>query len=152
MSFAATGLPTGAAVTFSPSSTAANGGAQTVTLTVQASAQAKLDSTISHRGGLIAFALLFLPLAGTRRTRRVAQTLGHRTSLALLLLSLGAVAGLSNITLQVSKKGRNIDAQQVGPRLPPSDAANCLRTQMPNAIINVRNNLQAGAGTVFHSR
>jgi hypothetical protein len=30
--------------------------------------------------------------------------------------------------------------------------ANCLRTQMPNATINVQNNVQAGAGIVFHSR
>ncbi|MEO6910543.1 MAG: SMP-30/gluconolactonase/LRE family protein [Edaphobacter sp.] len=99
VTFAATGLPTGATATFSPSSLAANAGPQTVTMTVQTSAVAELAQPISHpshHGGLIAFALLFLPLAGTRRMRRVAQKLGGRASLALLLLlSFGAVAGLT---------------------------------------------------------
>jgi hypothetical protein len=98
VSFTATGLPTGATATFSPASIAANGGAQTVILTVKTStsAQAKLDMPVSHRGGLIAFALLFLPLAGTRRMRRVARKLGRGTGVALLLLlSLGTVVGLS---------------------------------------------------------
>jgi hypothetical protein len=36
-----------------------------VTLTLKTSAQAELSQPISHHGGLIAFALLFLPLAGT---------------------------------------------------------------------------------------
>ncbi len=99
VTFAATGLPVGATASFSPSTIAANGGAQTVTLTIQTSAVAGLSqpvSPLSHRGGLIAFALLFLPLAGTRRMRRVARKLSGRASLALLLLlSFGAVAGLS---------------------------------------------------------
>ncbi|MEO9073284.1 MAG: NHL repeat-containing protein [Edaphobacter sp.] len=96
VTFAATGLPGGAMATFSPSSLATNSGAQTVTLTVQTLDVAGLSQPISPRGGLIAFALLFLPLAGTRRMRRIALKLGGRTSLALLLLlSLGAVAGLS---------------------------------------------------------
>ncbi len=57
---------------------------------------AKLDLPVFPRGGLIAFALLFLPLAGTRRMRHAARKLGRGTSVALLLLlSLGAVAGLS---------------------------------------------------------
>jgi hypothetical protein len=96
VSFTATGLPAGATATFSPASIAANGGAQTVTLTVKTSAQAKVDMPVSHRGSLIVFALLFLPLAGTRRMRRVARKLGRGMGVALLLLlSLGAVAGLS---------------------------------------------------------
>ncbi len=95
VNFTATGLPTGATATFSPSSIAANGGAQTVTLAVKTSSVAKLDLPVSPRGGLITLALLFLPLAGTRRMRRVAQALARKTNLALLLLSLGAVAGLS---------------------------------------------------------
>ena len=96
VTFAASGLPAGATVSFSPSTLAANSGAQTMTMTVQTSATLALNQPISHRGGLIAFALLFLPLAGTRRMRRVARKLGGRAGLALLLLlSLGAVAGLS---------------------------------------------------------
>ncbi|MEO6817134.1 MAG: hypothetical protein ABI177_10565 [Edaphobacter sp.] len=96
VTFAATGLPTGATATFSPSTIAANGGAQTVTLTIQTSAVASLIQPLSHPGGYIAFAFLFLPLFGTRRMRRVAQKLGRGTSIALLLLlSFGAVAGLS---------------------------------------------------------
>jgi hypothetical protein len=96
VSFTATNLPAGATAAFSPSSIAVNGGAQTVTMTVQTAALAMLNRQPSSRGGLIAFALLLLPLAGTRRMRRVAQRLGRRTGLALLLLlSLGAVAGLS---------------------------------------------------------
>lgn len=96
VTFAATGLPTGATATFSPSTIAANGGAQTVTLTIQTSAVASLIQPLSHPGGYIAFAFLFLPLFGARRMRRVAQKLGRGTSVALLLLlSFGAVAGLS---------------------------------------------------------
>lgn len=96
VTFTATGLLTGATATFSPSSIAANAGAQTVTLTVKTSALAELSQPVSHRSGLIVFALLFLPLAGTRRMRRVAQKLGGRMSLALLLLiSLSAIAGLT---------------------------------------------------------
>jgi hypothetical protein len=96
VSFTATGLPAGATATFSPASIAANGGAQTVTLTVKTTTQAKLDMPVSPRGGMVVFALLFLPLAGTRRMRRVTRKLGRGTGVALLLLlSLGAVAGLS---------------------------------------------------------
>jgi DNA-binding beta-propeller fold protein YncE len=104
VSFTATGLPAGATATFSPATIAANGGTQTVTLTVQTSAQATLDMPASHRGGLIVFALLFLPLVGTRRMRRVARRLGRGTGVALLLLlSLGAVAGLSGCGGQSSQ-------------------------------------------------
>ena len=67
-----------------------------MTLTVKTTTQAKLDLPVSYGGSSIAFALLFLPLAGTRRMRRVARKLGRGTGVALLLLlSLGAVAGLS---------------------------------------------------------
>ncbi len=97
VNFTATGLPLGATAIFSPASIAADGGAQTVTLTVQtATGVPQAIAPQSRRNGLIAFALFFLPLAGTRRMRRAAQRLGRRTCLALfLLLSLGAVAGLT---------------------------------------------------------
>jgi len=86
----------GATATFAPASIAANGGAQTVTLPVKTATSAKLEKPAFYGGGSIAFALLLLPLAGIRRMRRVAQKLSRGTDLALLLLlSLGAVAGLS---------------------------------------------------------
>ncbi|MEO6909861.1 MAG: hypothetical protein ABI158_02925, partial [Edaphobacter sp.] len=83
-------------ISFSPPTLAANSGAQTVTMTVTRPLFAKLDMPASHRSGYIAFAILFLPLFGTRRLRRVARKLGRGTSIALLLLiTLSAAVGLN---------------------------------------------------------
>jgi sugar lactone lactonase YvrE len=96
VTFTVTGLPPGATGSFSPASLPANSGAQTVTLTVQLPAVAKLNLPTPRHSGYAAFALLFLPLFGTRRMRRTARKLGRGTSIALfLLITLGAMVGLS---------------------------------------------------------
>ncbi|MGB6828034.1 MAG: Ig-like domain repeat protein, partial [Terracidiphilus sp.] len=73
MSFAISGLPSGVTATFSPDSIPANGGPQTVKLTIS---DAALASAASPPTGLpkhimpIALGLLLLPLAGAGRMRR----------------------------------------------------------------------------------
>lgn len=87
VSFTVTGLPPGATATFSPSTIAANGGTQTVTLTIlTASALAHLEQHKWLSGSL---ALLFLPLFCLRRRRRTMTRL-----LAILLFVFGSVATL----------------------------------------------------------
>ncbi len=99
VSFTATGLPSGAAATFSPSTIPANGGPQTVTLIVNTGAgSAALVRPATLGRGLIpvALAFLFLPLAGTRRMRRHGRKLGRLACLLLLVLAgLGATTALT---------------------------------------------------------
>ncbi|MGA7521091.1 MAG: MBG domain-containing protein [Acidobacteriaceae bacterium] len=99
VNFAATGLPSGAVATFSPSSIAADGGAQTVTMSVStASANAALVHPSTAGRGLIpaALAFLLLPLAGTKRMRREGRRFGRLACLLLLVLGgLGATAVLT---------------------------------------------------------
>ncbi|HEX3660851.1 MAG TPA: Ig-like domain repeat protein [Acidobacteriaceae bacterium] len=99
VSFTATGLPTGAVATFSPSTIPANGGAQTVNMTVStAPASAALVHPSTAGRGLIpiALAFLFLPLAGTKRMRREGRRFGRLACLLLLVLAgLGATAALT---------------------------------------------------------
>jgi len=107
VSFAATGLPADATAAFSPSSIAANGGAQTVTVTI---ATAELAALL-HRAPPAApgrrftpLALAFLMLLGAGRLRRRGRMLrGMLCVLALFGAGL-AVAGLSGcsaVLLQV---------------------------------------------------
>ena len=73
MNFAISGLPSGITATFSPDSIPANGGSQSVTLTIS---DAALSSAASPPTGLparlvpIALGLLLLPLAGAGRMRK----------------------------------------------------------------------------------
>jgi hypothetical protein len=87
VSFTASGLPTGASITFSPSTIAANGGQQTVTLTVQTAATAmEVSPSTARKLAPLTLAFLLIPLLGVRRMRRQGSRLSR---LAFLLLLLG---------------------------------------------------------------
>ena len=85
VSFAVSGLPVGATYTITPSTLAANAGAQTITLTIQTAASTAMNRT-PVQGGLTALALaaLLLPLMGAKRLRK--------TGLLVLLL-VACIAG-----------------------------------------------------------
>jgi hypothetical protein len=86
VSFTASGLPSGASITFSPSTIAANDGKKTVTLTVQTPAFAKLVSPSTGRNlAPLTLALLLIPLLGAGRLRRQGRRLSRLASLLLLL-------------------------------------------------------------------
>jgi hypothetical protein len=84
--FAASGLPSGASVTFSPSSIAADGGKQTVTVSVKTAAFANLEfPSIGRKLAPLALALLLIPLLGAGRLRRQGRRLSRLACLLLLL-------------------------------------------------------------------
>ena len=96
VNFAVSGLPAGATGTFSPGNIAANGGTQTVMLTVQ-TAPATAGNTISlvdRKVAPVILGLLLLPLAGARRLRRTGRTMGRMLCLVLLLLGGAIGAGV----------------------------------------------------------
>ena len=94
VNFAASGLPSLATATFSPTSIPSSGGAQTVTVSVQT-----LPPSISMKGqpssvrgmGSLVLALMLLPLAGARRLRRSGQRMSRY--LTILLLAAASMAG-----------------------------------------------------------
>ena len=90
VSFTASGLPPGATATFSPSSIAASGGAQTVTVAIQTST-AIIAKNSSKSLPPITLALLLLPLAGARRFRKSGRRMARMVCM-LLLLGGGALA------------------------------------------------------------
>jgi hypothetical protein len=96
VNFAVSGLPPGATATFSPASILANGGPQTVTVTIQtATATAKRDASQQPPGRkLEPFALALLLLFGAGSLRRRGRALRNLLSLVLLLLG-GAAATLT---------------------------------------------------------
>ncbi|MEO6922329.1 MAG: Ig-like domain repeat protein, partial [Bryocella sp.] len=96
MTFSITGLPPGATATFTPSTVAANSGAQTVVLSIQtANPFAKNDAPRSPFGpkSLPLFALLLLPLFGGCKLRR--KLAARLVMLALLVGGLAGVAGMT---------------------------------------------------------
>jgi hypothetical protein len=90
ITFAVSGLPTGATATFSPSSVASTSGAQTVALTIQTSAASAMESVPAPPAGRglksIAWATLVLPLFGVARMRRQGSKLLRILFLAWLLV------------------------------------------------------------------
>jgi CSLREA domain-containing protein len=96
VSFTVTGLPPGASVTFSPKSIAANGGPQTITVTIQtAAATAMLHAsapTPSAGSRLTPFALAFLLLFGAGSMRRRGKAL--RRMLCVIALLAGGAASV----------------------------------------------------------
>jgi len=97
VSFSASGLPSGATATFSPSTIAANGGQQTVTLTIQTSTTTALRNTAPGVFGgrsLQPFALAFLLLLGIGGMRRHGRNMRRMFFVAILLLG-GAVTLLT---------------------------------------------------------
>jgi hypothetical protein len=85
VSFSVTGLPSNATYTVTPTSVAANGGPQTVTVTIQTAAATVRNVMPSH-GAPIALAL-FVPLLALGALRR------RKRWLSLVVLVLGVVAG-----------------------------------------------------------
>ena len=100
VTFSATGLPTDATATFSPTMIAAGSGATTVTLTIQTSTSQKAsneDQILGEPLAPVALGFLLLPLAGMKLVRRRVRELRclPLLLLAAVALSLGAVLGLS---------------------------------------------------------
>ena len=86
VSFAASGLPSGASVTFSPSTIAFDGGKQTIKVTVQTPAAAKLELPgIGRKLAPLTLAFLLIPLFGARKLRRQGRRLSRLACLMLLL-------------------------------------------------------------------
>jgi hypothetical protein len=94
VSFAATGLPEGAAAVFSPSTVAADGGAQPVTMTVRTAATPKTSAPFKNT--TVAMSLLLMPVLGLGRRRarllRIALLLGSGIA-ATVLSGCGASNG-----------------------------------------------------------
>ena len=99
ITLSATGLPAGATYSFSPATVTPGATSVGTTLVIQTakSTTAALQPSGSSTGlGAIALGLLLLPLAGSRRLRAAARSMPRASlGLALALLSLGALAGLS---------------------------------------------------------
>jgi large repetitive protein len=96
--FSATGLPPDATATFSPATIPAGSAAVPVTLTIQTSStQTALNEKPSSGSSFapMALAFLLLPLAGMRSVRRKLRQIPRLTVVAVMVLSLGAVLGLS---------------------------------------------------------
>ena len=91
VTFSVSGLPPFAVTTFSPASIPVNGGATTVTLTVQTTGLAANNIT-GNRLGSVALALLLLPLSMARRFRKGHPNLNRLFVFTILLVS-SVVAG-----------------------------------------------------------
>jgi sugar lactone lactonase YvrE len=99
VTFTASGLPSGATATFSPSTIPAGGAATSVTLTIQTSnSQTAHNEKLFSGGPLapVALGFLLLPLAGMKSVRRRLRQMPRLTAaLAIMILSLGSLLGLS---------------------------------------------------------
>jgi NHL repeat len=98
LTLSATGLPTGATATFSPATIAAGSAVTPVTLTIQTSSQTARSEKPSSGEPFapVALGFLLLPLAGMKRVRRRLGQMPRLTvALVVMVLSLGAVLGLS---------------------------------------------------------
>jgi hypothetical protein len=91
VTFAATGLPTGATISFSPATVAANGGITPSNVTVQTAPQKAALNRDSI--GSFALALLMLPFATSRRIRR-----SSRRYFYLLVVLLSGIAATTGLT------------------------------------------------------
>ena len=96
--FTAAGLPPGATASFSPATIAANGGAQTVTLTVQTASSSAKNSDPFTRQAPLALGFLLLPLLGLPRMRR---------GLLLMLIAAATLSGLTALSGCGVQKGFN---------------------------------------------
>jgi len=95
VNFAVAGLPPGATETFSPTSIAANGGPQTITITIQTAPVTAMQQSSPPATGrhLAPFALAFLVLFGVGTMRKRGRVLRRMVAVALLLAG-GAAATL----------------------------------------------------------
>jgi hypothetical protein len=98
VTFSATGLPAGATVSFSPATVAANGGVTAVQVSVQTASQVAADTTgkLGKNAFSVAFGLLLLPFAGSRRLRRNGRAAGRYVFLMLVLL--GGIVATTGLT------------------------------------------------------
>jgi len=95
VTFTATGLPSGATATFTPTTVAANGGPTAVNLSVKTASVIAMNR-VGGGVGSIAWGLLLLPLFGARRMRRNGRIAGRYFSLIFVLLAgIIATAGLT---------------------------------------------------------
>jgi sugar lactone lactonase YvrE len=97
ITFVATGLPTGATATFSPTSIASGAGSTTFTLTVMTpitTLSRNQSPAQGTRWPLVVLALLLMPLAS--RFRRTGRRLSHMLSLLLLVAAGLTAAGALN--------------------------------------------------------
>ena len=95
VNFATANLPPGATATYSPATVAANGGKQTITLTVKTSAQSAIAqpaSSIGRKLAPLSLAFLLLPFFGLGRTRR------RLSRLLCVLLLVGGLAAAVSLT------------------------------------------------------
>jgi sugar lactone lactonase YvrE len=97
VTLSATGLPPGATVTFNPQVISFATGPANFAMVIQTAAVAALDHKHSFGGeiggGTVVLGLLLLPFS--RRMRRWGRGLGPLALCATLILSIGAIAGLS---------------------------------------------------------
>jgi hypothetical protein len=98
VTFSVTGLPPGAIAAFSPTSIAADGGTQSVVLTVQTASPAAKTSHPFERDAPLAFGVLLLPLMGRRRVRN---------GLLSLMIAGALLAGVVSISGCGSANGFN---------------------------------------------
>jgi hypothetical protein len=96
VNFTASGLPSGASITFSPSTIALDSGKQLVTVTVHTPALAmQVTPSIGRKLAPLTFALFLIPLLGVRRMRRQGRRLSR---LAMLILLLGCTFAGAMVT------------------------------------------------------
>lgn len=96
VTFTASGLPSGASCTFNPATIAANGGQQTVTLTIQTAATTALEGTPPLARKLAPLSLvLLLPLFGFGTMRRRGRMLKRMLCLLILVGGIAATATIS---------------------------------------------------------
>lgn len=114
VTFTASGLPAGATATFSPSTIAANGGAQTMTMTIQtAESAASLKSgSLFGRNAPLVLSFLLFPLLGLRRARR---TLFGRSLMLMLVIAAGIIgmASLSGCGTSAGPSGQGSQSYTV---------------------------------------
>jgi sugar lactone lactonase YvrE len=97
VSLSASGLPSGVTATFSPASLPTGSAATTVTLTLSASAVARMEKQFApfQRWGAGSALALLLPLFFRRRMRKTASRLSHAGGLLLAMLALGLLGVMS---------------------------------------------------------
>jgi hypothetical protein len=93
VTFSATGLPSGATISFSPSTVAANGGTAPIGVQIQTAAQTAAIDKGRDAGVSFALALLLLPVAASKRIRK-----NSRRLFALLIVVLGGIAATAGLT------------------------------------------------------
>jgi len=107
VSFTVSGLPQGATYTISPSTVATNAGPQTITLLVATAPAAMQGRVAPGSKGQLAWALLLLPLVGTRRLRRSGKRIQTLMAIAVFLL----VGGVGLVTMMGCGSGNGFFGQ-----------------------------------------